>query len=425
MSAAGLEALARSCHPITAPGGDPELVATLLAWAVRPRRSLEALRRALSGGSDVGDGDPREVLRAHALPHLDDDDLRLAHRPVGLWRQHGCRLTVIGDPGYPAKLADGWPTTDGPVLLVAAGVPVTSAPTVAIVGSRAATDYGAGIAAWLAEAAGAAGAHVLSGGAVGIDAAAHRAALGSAGGTSVVLGCGHDVAYPRVHARPGGLFEAIRAEGGALLSEQFPQVQPKAGIVRARNRIVAGLADVVVVVEGGARSGALLTATAALDRGRLVLAVPGDVRAPGSVAPNRLLSEGGHPCTGPQDLLDALVASGCVGAVDALPAAPTAAMTHDRAEVDGLAGGTVEQQRGAGALTVLPDSVHAALTAAWPRALPVDLLLERAGLGAGAVLAALTRAQVAGEVVEGPDGVVLRRSPHASGARQAAEEHTS
>jgi len=315
------------------------------------------------------------------------------------------------------------------VLLVAAGVPVTSVPTVAIVGSRAATGYGVGIAAWLAEAAGAAGAHVLSGGAIGIDAAAHRAALGSAGGTSVVLGCGHDVAYPRVHARPGGLFEAIRAEGGALLSEQFPQVQPKAGVVRARNRIVAGLADVVVVVEGGARSGALLTATAALDRDRLVLAVPGDVRAPGSVAPNRLLGEGGHPCTDPQDLLDALAVSGGVRAVDAAvraaPAATTAGTTEDRAEVDGPAGGTREQQPGSGALTVLPDSVHAALTAAWPRALPVDLLLERAGLGAGAVLAALTRAQVAGEVVEGPEGVVLRRRPHTGGGRQAAEEHTS
>ena len=425
MSAAGLDALARACDPITAPGSDPESVATLLAWAIRPRRSLESLRRALSGGPDAGDGDLQAVLRAHARPHVDGDDLRLAHRPVELWRRNGCQLSVVGDPGYPAKLAEGWPATDGPVLLVSAGTPAITVPTVAIVGSRAATGYGAGIAAWLAEAAGAAGAHVLSGGAVGIDAAAHRAALGSAGGTSVVLGCGHDVSYPRAHARPGGLFEEVRAQGGALLSEQFPQVQPKAGVVRARNRIVAGLADVVVVVEGGARSGALLTATAAFERDRTVMAVPGDVRAPGSVAPNRLLGEGGHPCTEPQDLLDALAISGSVGAVDAASCAPTTANTPDRGVPGGPTDEAVGGHRSAGVLSVLPDSVHAALTAAWPRALPVDLLLERAGLGAGAVLAALTRAQVAGEVVEGPEGVVLRRRPHAAGTHRDAGEPTS
>src|SRR5690606_1664623 len=129
-------------------------------------------------------------------------------------------------------------------------------------------------------------------GAVGIDAAAHRAALESGGTTTVVLGCGHGVPYPRAHAVPGGLFDRVLDTGGALASELLPDEPPRAWQVRARNRLVAALVDVVVVVEGGARSGSLLTATAAADRGVTVMAVPGDVRAPGSVAPHRLLAEG-------------------------------------------------------------------------------------------------------------------------------------
>ncbi|MEX0869263.1 MAG: DNA-processing protein DprA, partial [Nitriliruptoraceae bacterium] len=137
-----------------------------------------------------------------------------------------------------------------------------------------------------------AGARVVSGGAVGVDAAAHHASLASPGGTTVVLGCGHQVSYPRPHARTGGLFAQVVASAGTVCSELLPYEPPRPGAVRARNRVVAGLADVVVVVEGGTHSGSLLTASAAAEWGRTVLAVPGDVRAPGSQAPHRLLAEG-------------------------------------------------------------------------------------------------------------------------------------
>lgn len=397
MSAPGLAGLAEACREITAPGSDPELVAALVAWAVRPRRTLEGVRRALASGA--GGGTPARRLRAHVLPHLDDDDAAHAAAVIARWVARGCQLSVVGDPGYPSRLAEGWPDTDGPVLLAASGQVPEDRPTVALVGSRRASSYGTGITAWLAEAAGEAGAHVISGGAVGIDAAAHRAAVHTSGGTSVVLACGHDVDYPRSHARPGGLFDGIRRAGGALVSEQLPAVPPRAGVVRARNRIVAALADVVVVVEGGARSGALLTATAALERDRVLLAVPGDVRASGSVAPNRLLGEGAHPCTGPGDLLEHL---------DRLAHRAHLAGTGGVA----AAGTTAEVER-ADPLSALPAPLHAALRAAWPRAVPVDVLLERAELDAGAALAALTRAQVAGEVAEGPEGVVLCRRPAA------------
>lgn len=394
---ARFRALAAACQEVTLPGTDPEVVAALLGWTVRPRRSLEGLRRRLHEVGVPPEQAPAQ-LRAAALTGLaqvDVDDLVAAGDLVAAWRARGCQLAVVGDPAYPARLAEGWPTTDGPVLLVARGAVPPTVPTVAIVGSRRATAYGASVAAWLAGAAAAAGAHVVSGGALGIDAAAHRAAIGHPGRTTVVLGCGHAVDYPRPHARTGGLFEAVLADGGGVVAEQLPWTPPRAGVVRARNRIVAALADVVVVVEGGARSGALLTATAALERDRVLLAVPGDVRAPGSVAPLRLLEEGAGLCTGPQDLLARL--PDLAGARPPGPAGAT-----DPAGLPGAAGSVG---------SVLPEPLHRCLADAWPRPVRTDTLLGAAGLAPGVVLAGLTRARVAGEVAERHDGWVLRRAP--------------
>ncbi len=389
MSGVTLRRLTREVEELAARGTEPAVLAALLAWTVRPRRTLEGLRRALVAHRGTDGRPPAQALLAAVRDHVDDSDAAAASRLLPRWRARGCRLSVVGDPGYPARLAEAWPMTDGPVLLAAAGAGPPPGPTVAIVGARNASSYGTGIAAWLAEVASAAGVHVVSGGAVGIDAAAHRAALEGPGGTSVVLGCGHDVGYPRGHAGAGGLFERILVAGGGLLSEQLPAVPPKAGIVRARNRIVAGLADVVVVVEGGPRSGALLTAGAAAERGRPVLAVPGDIRVPGSAAPNRLLAEGVGACTDPADLLEALP-SDRVAAAATVPQAPAGASLP---------------------VTLLPSEVHRQLARAWPRAVPGDVLIDRSGLPAGTVLAALTRAQMAGEVVERADGFVLRRDP--------------
>ncbi|MEX2550092.1 MAG: DNA-processing protein DprA [Nitriliruptoraceae bacterium] len=383
MSGVRLDRLTEVLVPIAAPGTDPEMLASLLAWAVRPRRTLESLRRLMR---DTGAEDPVSSARwrLHIETQLREDDVRAAMPLVVPWRARGCRLAMVGDPAYPDRVADGWPDSDAPILLAMAGALPPDGPAVAIVGSRRATSYGSGVAAWLAGAASAAGVRVVSGGAIGVDAAAHRGAVGGPGGTTVVLGCGHDVDYPRPHARAGGLFDEVRAHGGTILSEQLPFAPPRAGVVRARNRIVAALADVTVVVEGGTRSGALLTASAAIERGRPVLAVPGDVRAPGSAAPHRLLAEGAAPCTGPDDLLDALGSS-----------APAAAP-----EVDGVG------DRGG-----LPTPLFAVLAAAWPRAIPMGQIADDSGMATGAALAALTRAQVAGVVVERPDGLVLRRSP--------------
>jgi DNA processing protein len=390
-----------------APDTTAAIVAGTVAWMVRPRRSADALRRAVRDAAqhdDVAGHHPSaarplatvpvERLAQQVSATVDAADLRAAVDVVQRWARLGCRAASIGTPGYPELLAEGWPDTDGPPLVVWRGAAHPPRPAVAVVGARRATGYGTGVASWLAEAAATAGVRVVSGGAVGIDAAAHRAAVASPGGTTVVLGCGHAVPYPRPHAEPGGLFSTIVDAGGTLLSELLPSARPVAGLVRARNRIVAGLADVTVVVEGGARSGALVTAGAAADRGRAVLAVPGDVRAPGSVAPHRLLGEGAAPCTAPADLLAALppvhassaatVTQGCGGSHAAGP--PATAST-------------------------LPAPLLAELRAAWPRPVRLDTLAASSGLPAARVLAAITRARVAGELAEGPDGVRLRRAP--------------
>ena len=380
--------LSHACRSICAEGTDADLVARLLAWSVRPRRTTDALRRQCRDEAAASAPPGAQLLSVIASPAA--GDARAALELVEVWRRLGVRVAVVGDPAYPARLADGWPHSDGPALLAWRGSCPPDTSTVALVGARRASGYGVSIAAWLAEAAASAGARVVSGGAVGIDAAAHEAALERPGGTTVVLGCGHAIAYPRQHAREGGLFDRILEEGGTILSELLPYERPRPGQVRARNRIVAALADVVVVVEGGEHSGALLTATSAAERGRTVLAVPGDVRAPGSVAPHRLLAEGAGPCTDPGALLDVL--------------ALTSSATADTSS------GTLRGAAGS-APSTLPEAVEKVLRNAWPRPVRLDDLAAATSTPVTLLLGAVSRAHAAGEIAEGVDGVRLRRAP--------------
>ena len=377
---------ARAFAAVAADGSDPDLLLAVTGWAMRPRRTFDALRRHSRDEEDLRGLRPAAAV-AGAAGDPPDDVLGPAAQLAATWRRLGVRVALVGEPAYPDRLAEGWPEVDAPTLLAWRGTLPADGPTVAVVGARRATGYGLGVAAWLAESAARAGARIVSGGAVGIDAAAHEAALEQPGGTTVVLGCGHAVAYPREHARSGGLFDRVLDHGGSIVSELLPHVGVHPGTVRARNRIVAGLADAVVVVEGGEHSGALLTATAAVDRGRSVLAVPGDVRAPGSVAPHRLLAEGAAPCTAPADLLDVLGAGPAV----------------DPASEDGETD----------TLGPLPPEVQRELASAWPRPIRVDDLAVRAALSPGRLLATLTRARVMGVIAESAEGVRLRHAPPA------------
>src|SRR5207245_870798 len=163
---------------------------------------------------------------------------------------------------------------DPPAALFVRGHPLSGlTPRISIVGARNCTASGRDTATALGQALAGAGVCVVSGGARGIDAAAHRGALAGGGRSICVLGCGIDLAYPRQHR---GLFEDL-ARTGAVVSEYPPRTKAEPFRFPARNRIVAGLSQGVVVVEGAAGSGSMITADHALDLGREVFAVPGTI----------------------------------------------------------------------------------------------------------------------------------------------------
>jgi DNA processing protein len=183
-----------------------------------------------------------------------------------------------------------------------AGVDALSGPAVAVVGARACSAYGRAVARSLARELAAAGLVVVSGMARGVDGEAHRGALEANGVTVAVLGCGIDRDYPAAHAE---LARRI-SDRGLVVSEYEPGVEPAPWRFPARNRIIAGLSRATVVVEARERSGALITADFALEEGREVLAVPGEITSALSAGTNALLRLGATPVTCPGDVLEAL-----------------------------------------------------------------------------------------------------------------------
>jgi DNA processing protein len=250
---------------------------------------------------------------------------------------------------------------DPPARLFVRGgdVAALELPMVAVVGARACSPYGAQVARRLGRELAAAGLVVVSGLARGIDGEAHRGALDGGGLTIAVLGCGVDRDYPASHASLAG---RIR-ERGLVVSEYEPGVEPAPWRFPARNRIIAGLSAATVVVEARERSGALITADFALEEGRDVLAVPGEITSSLSAGSNALLKLGAAPCTSSDDVL----------------------------ELFGLARGE----------PVAPDVSEsaAAILAALPG--PADELARATGLAASAVAVALAELELAGLASEG------------------------
>jgi DNA processing protein len=285
--------------------GPARLAAVLSQWEPAEAWRVVAGGRAVAAPAvaQACRPDPHGVATAWARAAVQVD--------VGdTWRalgRAGVRVLVRGGAGYPADLVDD---QEAPAVLFARGDPeVLAARRVAIVGTRQCTRYGADLARELGRDLAAAGVAVVSGLALGIDGAAHAGALeaGTPGSVATppvaVVGSGLDVVYPRRHAR---LWNEV-GERGLLLSEAPLGARPEPWRFPVRNRVIAALAEAVVVVESHVRGGSLHTVDAALARDRPVLAVPGSVRSSASAFPNALLADG---CAPVRDALDVLVVLG-------------------------------------------------------------------------------------------------------------------
>jgi DNA processing protein len=274
----------------------------------------------------------------------------------------GVRWLTRSDSAFPPLLRAIHDPPAGLFVRGAAEVELLGRAAVGIVGARSCSPYGAQVARMLGRELAAAGLVVVSGLARGIDGEAHRGALDAGGVTVAVLGCGIDRDYPASHAE---LAARIRATGLAV-SEYAPGVEPAPWRFPARNRIIAGLCAATVVVEARERSGALITADLALEEGREVLAVPGEITSALSGGTNSLLRLGATPLTGSGDVLELFGLS---------PAAATAVDLSETAE---------------NVLGRLRDGPASA-----------DELARATGLGAGALASALTELELAGVAVAG------------------------
>ena len=212
----------------------------------------------------------------------------------------GFTLLRPGDEAWPPSLLDD--PKPPAQLYVDGDASVLDAPRVAIIGTRRCSASGREVARELGRALADAGVCVVSGLAYGIDGAAHGGALQGTAAPVAVVGTGLDVIYPPQHR---DLWRAVAAKG-AVVSEYAPGTPPERWRFPARNRIIAALADVVVVVESHAGGGSLHTVEAALERGRTVMAVPGSVRSPASAGTNALLAAGSPPARDAEDVLVAL-----------------------------------------------------------------------------------------------------------------------
>jgi DNA processing protein len=287
-------------------------------------------------------------------------------------------IVTLEDPRYPELLRE---TPDPPpVLWVRGDLSVLEQPSVAIVGSRGASQYAKTMARTLAAGLSHAGIVVTSGMARGVDAAAHAGCLDAGGRTMAVLGTGVDVIYPAEHA---ALTERV-IRSGLLVSELEPGERPYAWHFPRRNRIISGLSRAVVVVEASEKSGSLITARMALEQGREVMAVPGSVLYGRNRGAHALIKDGAMPVEDAADILDALGYRG-------RPAEPT----------DGNG-----------------SALEGALQEAGPEGLDLDRLSKATGMEADAVLSALTALELDGRAERLTGGVYVGKS---EGRRQKAE----
>ena len=339
---------------------------------LRSTDALDVVARIRSGTSGLDHGDRYRVRLATADPVAD----------LARVTEVGGRLVIPGDLEWPRQLEDLGETA--PWALWVRGtvdLRLSALRSVAVVGARASTGYGEHVASTFASDLAASGWAVVSGGAFGIDAAAHAGALAARGVTIAVLACGVDVAYPPRH---DALFARIAGDG-LLVSEVPPGAAPHRTRFLVRNRVIAALTRGTVVVEAALRSGALSTAHEAERLGRPVLGVPGPVTSVMSQGVHRALRAGALVVTSAAEVVEAV---GGIG-VDLAPE-PTGP-THPRDALDPL---------GARVLDAVPVR-HAAT---------LDAVARTAGVTPAETAAALGLLELSGFVRQGPQGWTLART---------------
>jgi len=361
-------------------------LAVQAAFALRPEEACRAL---------AASPDPEALLRSAPGAGLSEGELRRGARELARIR---ARLLPLPSPAYPERLRR---LADAPPLLVVRGDPsLLGAPAVAIVGARAATHYGRTVARDLAARLARAGLVVVSGLAVGVDAAAHEGALEAGGLTVAFQACGPDRVYPAVHRR---LADRI-ADAGAVVSELPLGTPPRSGHFPLRNRLISASSLGVVVVEARHRSGSLLTARHAADQGVDVFAVPGPITAPTSQGPNRLIQDGAIPLLIPADILEPLSRTLSLpfdeprpGDEEALAAEPSVGEVPRAREVGGTPKGS--------------DIRRSILASLRDSPMTRDQLALRLGLSVSALALDLIRLELDGRVAEERDGRLRAIAP--------------
>jgi DNA processing protein len=354
----------------------------VLLRAVGSARGVLDVASARRGAARIAAAAGREGLRlapelAAAIGAARDGAPGLLARLAAL----GVEALTAEEEAYPARLrAIELPP---PVLFVRGSAAALAADrSVAIVGTRRPTDEGRRAASRIAAALAATGATVVSGLAIGIDGSAHAGALVGGGTTVAVLGSGHGRLYPAAHA---DLAREIERTGGAVVAELPPDAEPRPAGFPRRNRIIAGLADATIVVEAGERSGALITASWALEQGRAVFACPGPIEWPQAVGCNRLLRD--HPG-------DVRIVAGCDELIADLGYGvplPVRRRRPDRGEARPPDAGAIVARLGPAEGAVVRRLLDGAATA--------DALALAADLPGATVLAVLTRLEEEGLVL--------------------------
>lgn len=368
------------------------LLALTLARGMGPVRIARVLH-AFGSFEQICRASPAELARVPGMGNQTAsalvDSIRhcgdAVERELEAIHRVGAHIVGINDPTYP-PLLKAIPAAP-PVLTVRGRLEPSSRDryTVSIVGSRKSTHYGIEQSGRFATALSGSGITLVSGGARGIDTAAHRGAIDAGGRTIAVLGCGIARCYPPENAE---LFDRIADGNGAVISELPAHTGPNAENFPARNRIISGLSLGVIVIEAGRKSGALITARHAVeDHGREVMGVPGRVDSPSSAGTHELLRQGAHLVCEPGDVLSVLESH----------ARHLHAGTHDAIATDPAAEQAVTQRPETDAVGNLPET-HRLILASLDQPRHPDEIAAMCGLDTGVLRAELTMLEIAGRI---------------------------